>query len=54
MTPNLNGAWSPDKVLQTLALKNAMSAMRGKPCPIAARAAWRAEIALAIATLAAD
>jgi hypothetical protein len=33
----LVGSWSDAKVIETLMLKNAHSAMRGKPCPVAAK-----------------
>lgn len=35
--------WSNAKILEVLATRNAMSAMRGKPCPVAARVVERLE-----------
>jgi len=35
------GAWSLERVLKTLEIRNAMSAMRGRPCPVAARVVSR-------------
>ena len=32
---NIPGAWPASKILETLSLKSAQSAMRGKPCPVA-------------------
>lgn len=49
-TINLPGAWDTRKALETLALKNAMASMRGKPCPVATRVVARLEIMLAIET----
>jgi hypothetical protein len=40
---SIRGAWDLQKTIETLALKNAASARRGKPCPVAARVVERLE-----------